>query len=133
MNPDEIRADFLFRYGTPRSEAVEAGRVRDFLLAMDEPDPLASGGPVPSLFLLTLARTRRPQPAKGTSVNAGDEFEFIATVFVGDRITIERRLCEIEKKKGRHGDMYLLRSEATYVNQRGKLVARAKSTSLRWE
>ena len=129
---DQIRRDYEARFGQPRDELIEAGRVRDFLLAMDEPATFSSDEQVPALFLLTLARTRRPQPAKGTSVNAGDEYEFFAPVYVGDRITVSRRVIGVEEKQGKANLMWLIRVEANYHNQRGEIVARAKSCLLRW-
>jgi hypothetical protein len=73
---DEIRGEYESRYGGPRHEAVELGRVKDYLLAMDEPADVGPGDVVPALFVLTLGRTRRPQPSKGSAVNAGDDYEF---------------------------------------------------------
>jgi N-terminal half of MaoC dehydratase len=129
---DEIRADYLARYGTPRSEPVEAGRVLDYLLALNEPLQPEAMMPVPALFLLTLGRTRRPQPARGAAVNAGDDYEFLAPVFVEDVITITRRVLAIEEKQGKQGQMYLTRAEAIYTNQHGRVVARALLNTLRW-
>ncbi|MDY6945511.1 MAG: MaoC family dehydratase N-terminal domain-containing protein [Pseudomonadota bacterium] len=129
---EEIHADYVARYGTPRTEVVEYGRVRDYLLALNEPADLADGTPVPALFVLTLGRTRRPQPARGSVVNAGDDYEFFAPVFIGDSITIARRVLGVTEKRGRHGTMYLTRAEATYLNQKGALVARAQLSLLRW-
>lgn len=129
---EEIRKDYEARYGTPRTEPIEAGRVRDFLLAQNEDADLVPDQPVPALFLLTIGRTRRPQPARGTAVNAGDDFEFLTPVFIGDRITISRRVVAVEEKQGKAGLMYLTRAEATYRNQRGEVVAIAKSNILRW-
>jgi N-terminal half of MaoC dehydratase len=128
----EIQADYLARYGEPRHEIVEAGRVRDYLLALNEPADLAANAAVPALFLLTLGRTRRPQPARGSAVNAGDEFEFLAPVHLGDVITIERRVLGVDEKEGKQGKMFLTRAEATYVNQHGTLVGRARLNTLRW-
>ena len=65
-------------------------------------------------------------------MNAGDEYEFYAPVHVGDRITVHRRVLGIDEKQGKQGKMYLTRAEATYVNQHGTLVARAKLNTLRW-
>ena len=129
---EEIHADYVARYGRPRIEAVEAGRVRDYLLALNEPADLAPSIPVPPLFLLTLGRTRRPQPSRGSAVNAGDEYEFLAPVYIGDTITVERRVLGIDEKEGKQGKMYLTRAEAAYTNQHGTLVARAKLNTLRW-
>lgn len=127
----EIEADYVARYGEPRTEVVEAGRVRDYLLALNEPVSTVEA-PVPPLFLLTIGRTRRPQPSRGSAVNAGDEYEFYAPVHVGDRITVQRHVLGIDEKEGKQGKMYLTRAEATYVNQHGTLVARAKLNTLRW-
>jgi hypothetical protein len=129
---EEIRSDYLTRYGTPVEERIEWGRVRDFLLAMDEPANLDPRATVPPLFLLTLGRTRRPQPSRGTAVNAGDEFEFLGPVRIGDLITTRRRVVTVEEKQGSRGRMYLTRAEATYVNQRGEKVAVARQSTLRW-
>ena len=128
----EIRSTFEARYGTPRSELVEAGRVRDYLLAMNEPADLMPGAPVPPLFLLTLGRMRRPQPARGSSVKAGDEYEFLAPVFVGDVITISREILSIEQKQGKAGPMYLTTDEIRFVNQGGVQVAWAINRGFRW-
>jgi hypothetical protein len=137
MNPteqaaSEIRDDYLKRHGTPRTELIEAGRVRDFLLALDEAADLEEGQPVPPLFVLTLGRTRRLSSNRGAAVNAGDDFEFYAPVYVGDRITTTRDVLAVEPREGRNGRMYLTRAEARYVNQHGVLVAKARSNILRW-
>jgi hypothetical protein len=128
----EIRSDYEARYSAPRHELVEAGRVRDYLLAMNEPADLESGMPVPSLFLLTLGRTRRPQPSRGSAVNAGDEFEFLAPVFVGDTVTITRQVLSIDEKLGKVGVMFLTTAEYRFMNQKGQLVGKAINKTLRW-
>ena len=65
-------------------------------------------------------------------MNAGDDYEFFAPVFIGDAITIARRVLAVTEKQGKQGTMYLTRAEATYVNQNGTLVARAQLSLLRW-
>jgi hypothetical protein len=129
---EEIRKDYEARYDTPRHELIEAGRVRDYLLAMNEAAEISPDKPVPSLFLLTLGRTRRPQPAKGSAVNAGDDYEFLRPVFIGDTITISRRILAVEEKQGKAGLMYLAKAEVTYRNQHAETVGIAKSNVLRW-
>ena len=129
---EELRNYYSGRYGTDRSGPIEEGRVRDYLLAMDEPLPDLDSEPVPPLFLLTVGRTRRPQPSKGSAVNAGDEFEFQRPVFVGDRITVSGRVTSIEEKQGRKGVMYLIKTEETYTNQHDKIVAVRRGAILRW-
>ena len=127
----QLQQDYEERFGPPRTELIEAGRVRDYLLAMDEPE-LPPDAPVPPLFLLTLGRSRRPQPSRGSAVNAGDEYEFHRPVHVGDRITVRLTMLDVEEKQGRHGLMYLVPREITYTNQDGELVAVSRHSSLRW-
>ncbi len=130
---ESIRTEMNARYAQARTEPVELGRVRDYLLSMDEPaDGIGPGAVVPPLFLLTLGRTRRPQPSKGSAVKAGDEYEFRLPVRVGDSITVTPRLGDIQVKEGRQGRMYLVISEWTYANQRGETVGVAKTRSFRW-
>lgn len=128
----ELREDYARRYRATSTELVEAGRVRDYLLALDEPAQRNDDEPVPALFLLTLGRSRRPQPSRGSAVNAGDEIEFHSPVYVGDRITVRRELKDIEHKDGRRGSMFLLTSEITYTNQDDRLVAVGRQRSMRW-
>lgn len=134
--PEEIIAEnrsiFEERYGTPRSELIEAGRVRDYLLAMNEPADIQPGDPVPPLFLLTLSRMRRPQPARGSAVNAGDGYEFFAPVHVGDVIMTSNHIVSIEQKQGKAGPMYLTVFESVFVNQHGVTVAQATHRIMRW-
>jgi hypothetical protein len=127
-----MREEFAARYGIATREMVEAGRVRDYLLAMDEPCDIEPGGIVPPLFLLTFGRTRRPQPSRGGAVNAGDEHEFLAAVRIGDTITTSRSLVNIEAKQGSKGCMYFLHSEITYTNQHGVAVGIRRQTTIRW-
>ncbi len=136
MSNDEIRErlrrEYSERFPAPRTEAIELGRVRDFLLALDEPADLGTGDIVPPLFLLTLGRTRRPQPSRGGAVKTGDEYEFLAPVRVGDQVTVSCRVADIQEKKGKMGPMFLTLLEWTYVNQRGETVGVARTSSMRW-
>lgn len=123
------------RHGAPRTERVEAGRVRDFLLAI-EADAFDPSGPVPPLFLLTLGRTRRPHLDRlpGGTVNASDAFEFYEDVFVGEQISIETQMVSVEKKPGSKRDLYLITAEKFYRREpEGRLVARRVNRILRWE
>ena len=128
----EIRRDYEDRCKHPRQETIEAGRVRDYLQAMNEPADLAPGQAVPPLFLLTLGRTRRPQPSRGSAVNAGNEYEFLRPVHVGDILTSRFSITAIEEKHGKVGQMFLIRTETRFENQKAELVGRATGNVLRW-
>ena len=79
LTPETLARDLAERFGAVFVQTIEAGRVRDYLCALDEPAP-GPGDPVPPLFLLTLGRQRRPHLEQNTGgtcgVNAGDSFEF---------------------------------------------------------
>lgn len=128
---DEIRRDYEERYRAPRTERIEAGRVRDFLAALGE-DGWSAETPVPRLFLLTLGRTRRPQPSRGSAVNAGESLELFHPVRVDDVITIRRRVTSVQQKQGSRGRMYLVEAQGTFVDQRGRTVAHQVQKTLRW-
>ena len=128
----KIREMLKSREGV-RVEAIELGRVRDYLQALDEPADLKGGDIVPPLFLLTLARTRRPQPPKGGGgVKISDECRFLAPVRVGDTITTTTKVTDIESREGKRGKMYIYTTEATYRNQHGEVVGAGITKSIRW-
>jgi hypothetical protein len=129
---DELRRGYQSRYGEPRREVVELGRVKDYLLALDEPADIGPGDAVPALFVLTMGRTRRPQPSKGSAVNAGDDYQFFTPARVGDSVTISRKVLGVDEKQGNNGRMFLVRAEVTYTNQDGERVALGRLNTLRW-
>ena len=130
---ESIGQEYESRYGTPRVEVIKAGRVRDYLLAMNERPGVSADIPVPALFLMTLARTRRPQPSRGIAVNAGDDYEFLRPVFIGDAIEPLAASSDVQVKAGQgRFDVSVTKAEVTYRNQHGVVVAVAKSNILRW-
>ena len=128
----DLQNDYADRYRSVRREAIEAGRVRDYLLAIDEPAELQSGQPVPPLFLLTLGRVRRPVSGQWSAMKAGDEYAFIAPVHVGDVITITCAIPPVTHKRGSLGDMFLVAIECSYVNQDGLEVGTSRKKSIVW-
>jgi hypothetical protein len=128
----ELRSEYQDRYSTVLREAIEAGRVRDYLLAMDEPDALDAEQPVPPLFLLTLGRVRRPVSGTHSVMKAGDEYSFSAPVHVGDVITISCSIPPVVHKRGSLGDMFFVTIECSYVNQDGLEVGTSRKKSLVW-
>ncbi len=57
------------------------------------------------------------------SMFGGEEWEFHLPVLVGDTITAQRRLGNVEEKDGRSGPFVLLHYETTFTNQRDEVVA----------
>jgi hypothetical protein len=128
----DVQAEYEERYRVVCHEAIEAGRVRDFLLAMDEPAELAPGTAVPSLFLLTLGRVRRPVSGRWSALKAGDEYSFVAPVHVGDVISITCTIPPVKHKRGSLGDMFFVDIECSYVNQDGVEVGASRKKSIVW-
>lgn len=126
----DVQADYEARYREVRHEPIEAGRVRDFLLAMDEPAELLPGTAVPPLFLLTLGRVRRPVSGRWSAMKAGDEYDFHAPVHVGDVISITCAIPPVTHKRGSLGDMFFVDIECSYVNQDGVEVGTSRKKSI---
>lgn len=60
----------------------------------------------------------------------GEEWEFLAPACVGDTITAETRLKDLEEKSGSSGPFVLQTMETTYTNQLGEVVARSQGRSI---
>ena len=58
-------------------------------------------------------------------VFGGQEWEWLAPVYVGDTISAVQRLAGIEEKVGSKGSFALVTWETTFTNQHGDEVARA--------
>lgn len=55
-------------------------------------------------------------------MGGGQDLVFHAPVCAGDRITLTRRLTDVQKRAGRSGDLILLQLEKRYTNQRDEMV-----------
>jgi acyl dehydratase len=60
--------------------------------------------------------------------NAGTELEFLAPIYVGDRITVQTRLVAVEARQGRTGLGIYVRRILEFRNQDGELVIRRDQT-----
>lgn len=66
--------------------------------------------------------------------HSGNDWEFYRPVLVGDTITPECIFCGYKEKQSRFsGRLIMVREEARYYNQRGELVATAKTWNARAE
>ncbi|MFC1909850.1 MaoC family dehydratase N-terminal domain-containing protein [Chloroflexota bacterium] len=61
----------------------------------------------------------------------GAEIEYHVPLRPGDVINVKAKLVDIQEKKGKSGQIVFLVAERTFTNQRGELVAKAKSTFIR--
>ena len=126
----------------PFSTTVEAGKVKLFCKAIGEEDPIyadeaaakAAGYravPVPPTFLQALTND---DPTKGgllrlLNVDIGlilhgeQHYDYLAPVFVGDKVTCQEKIVDIYDKKG--GALWFIVSETAMKNEAGKMVAKA--------
>lgn len=69
-------------------------------------------------------------PGYTSTRNAGQEVEWLAPVYIGDRLTFQSELTEIYAREGRRGGPIIFTKHQTEIrNQDGLLVARTRSTS----
>lgn len=154
---EEMRAEIGVE-SPPRSFVVEAGHIRHFAMAIEDPNPIytdevyarntpygtiiapptffrAAGYALPAR---TSSRSEDQQPARraaagptgGLGLDGGSEWEFHQPVRPGDVITAVSKLVDIQERQGRAGPMIIRRTETTYTNQFGQLVAKQWSTSI---
>ncbi len=120
--------------GPPVTTTVEAGHLRRFVEAIDDPNPRWKNE-VPPTFLVALApaalhMTDAEDFGKGW-LNGGNRFEYFAPVRVGDQITAQSHVADVYDKAGAAGSMLFIVFETEYKNQRGALVARLRGTIIR--
>ena len=68
-------------------------------------------------------------PGYTSTRNAGQEVEWIAPVYLGDRLTFQSELTDIYVREGRSGVIIFTKHQTEIRNQEGVLVARTTSTS----
>ncbi len=75
------------------------------------------------------APLRLPLPVQRV-VRGGDDYEFFARLYAGDRVTLRRRVADVYGREGKSGPMVFVVEECTYTNDRGELVAKQKITRI---
>jgi len=67
-----------------------------------------------------------PDIGMGRVMFGGQEWDWLAPVYVGDTITATQRLAGIDEKEGGKGPFVLVTWETTFTNQHGDVVARSR-------
>ncbi len=138
-------------------EAIGASDVRRFIDATGDHNPLwedpavaRDAGypqcPVPPMLILEMYRraagsegagdgnlwSGMPMPKGFTNArNAGNEVEWLAPVFVGDRLTVRHRLVDIVARKGRAGIGIYVTRESEFSRPNGEVAVRLTATGVR--
>jgi hypothetical protein len=120
--------------GAAVTAPVEAGHVRRFCEAIEDPNPRWKSE-APPTFLVALAPASihlAEAEAYGKGwLNGGNRFEYFAPVRIGDEITARGRVVDVYEKEGSSGNLLFIIFETDYTNQRGNLVARLRGTMIR--
>ena len=117
---------------------VERGKIMEFARAILDDNPAYFEPNPPAPPTLTMAMAHWPQVEAGEGLtglglelarvlHAGQEFEYLQPVGVGDTLTATGAISNIYEKEGkRGGTMMFIELETTYTNQRGEEVLKSK-------
>ncbi|MBM3166692.1 MAG: MaoC family dehydratase [Chloroflexi bacterium] len=81
-------------------------------------------GPGPLTLAIELIKAGAPFRL----LDGGVEYEFFEPVGAGDVLTMHNKIVDITEKESKSGSMLLTTIEATFLNQNGDVVAKARST-----
>ena len=126
----------------PFTAVAEAGKLKLFCKAIGEEDPIYQSEdaakkagyraiPAPPTYLTAVTND---DPDKGgllrlLNVDIGlilhgeQHYDYLAPVFVGDKVTCQQKIVDIYDKKG--GALWFIVSETAMKNEAGKMVAKA--------
>jgi hypothetical protein len=117
---------------------VERGKIMEFAQAIldDNPAYFAPDPPVPPTYTMAMAHWPQIEAGEGFAglgleitrvLHAGQEFEYLKPVHVGDTLKASGQISNIYEKEGkRGGTMMFIESETTFTNQRGEDVLKSK-------
>ena len=133
---DELESLLNVEFG-PEVYEIEKGMVRKFAEAIDDPNPLwreiapptFPAALIPSELLHKMVTAKCPLTR---FLNGGNELEYYQPIRVGDVISVTARLDKLRKMEGKEGKTLFMIMEITYKNQRGEVVARGRSTYIRY-
>jgi acyl dehydratase len=132
----------------PYSLEVEKGKIKELATALGDYNPIYydveaarkegyDGIPVPPTFLQVIdlwggyGSVEKVEKLKLNLVrvlHGQQSYEYLGDILAGDKLFVTSKVVNAETKTGSTGSMDLITSENQYVNQRGELVAKAKST-----
>lgn len=116
----------------PFTFTIEAGKIREFAQALGDDNPdYETGKRIPPTFATVIEfwGSKRPmedvlQLNMAKVLHAGQEYEYVGAMAVGDQITCEGEVIDAYTRAG----MNFVVLENKYKNQRGELVLISRST-----
>jgi acyl dehydratase len=129
-----------------RTYEVERGAIRRFAEAIGDDNPLFNddlaarksrfGGMIaPPTFCRSLGSAipdvKIDMPTF-RGLDGGSDWEYLAPIRSGDRITVQSKLVDLRENEGRLGIMVFTTVETTYTNQFGEVCVIQRSTGIRY-
>jgi hypothetical protein len=123
----------------PYSYTVERGKVREFMLAIgdERTDSMGDDLTLPPTFATVFAfwgglNLEAALKEVGIEIwnvlHAEQEYEYLASIHIGDTVTGQLQIADIYTKGGRSGQLEFVDLLLEYRNQHGALVLREKSS-----
>ena len=123
------------------SMVVERGKIMEFARAILDENPAYFGEDAPVPLTFTMAGAHWPTSGSGGGaqlanlgldlrlvLHAGQEYEYLGEIKAGDTLTSRSVISDVSEKEGkRGGTMTFITSEATFTNQRGEDVLKART------
>jgi hypothetical protein len=129
----QVRARIGWRSEGSRS-LVEEGHVRRFCEAIGDDNPRWREEAPPTFAVALAADTPQIPEAlaygKGW-LNAGDRFEYLEPIRIGDEIESRTVLVDAYEKQGSSGNLLFLVFETEFQNQKGRTAVRLRGTRIR--
>ena len=143
---EDTRSKFIGAESEPVSLEIEKGHILRFADAIQDANPLyrdevaarASryGGIIAPPAFLRALRMVLPKVDLNLPLSrildGGSDWEYYHPVRAGDTITAVTRLVDLREREGRAGRMVFVVHETTYTNQFGQVVAKQRSTMIRY-
>jgi acyl dehydratase len=129
-----------------RTHEVERGAIRRFAEAIGDSNPLFNsdsearksrfGGMIaPPTFCRSLGMAipdvKIDMPTS-RGLDGGSDWEYLAPIRPGDRISVQSKLVDLRESDGRLGPMVFTTIETTYTNQFGEVCVIQRSTGIRY-
>lgn len=130
----------------PRTYEIERGAIRRFAEAVGDSNPLFNdeaaarksrfggmiatptfcrslGAPIPDVKI---------DMPTFRGLDGGSDWEYLAPIRPGDRITVQSKLVDLREAAGRLGPMVFTTVETSYTNQFGEVCVLQRSTGIRY-
>jgi len=138
---------FIGKKSKKHTIPVEELHIKRFARAIGDANPLFAdpaaaakthhGGVVAPPTFATIFQFEIPDPPsrglqydRAKLVHGEQEFEYHRPLKAGDRITVQQKIVDIFEKEGKAGTMDFVVTETSAVDQKGRKVLTARSTSI---